>query len=134
MITKINESKTLTKHVWCECICNFDSRKCNLNQKWNNDKCRCECKKHNICKKDYIWNPAACSCENGKYLAVIMGDSVLTCDEIVGADADVEAKSYNEETKTIDNKFQWKKSSLQNTKFLYFTCIFINNYSIMDSC
>ena len=21
-----------------------------------------------ICEKDYIWNPAACICENGKYL------------------------------------------------------------------
>ena len=29
-----------------------------------------------------------CSCENGKYLANIMGDSVITCDEIV----DVEEK------------------------------------------
>ena len=24
--------------------CKFDGRKCNLNQKWNNDKCRFECK------------------------------------------------------------------------------------------
>ena len=24
-------------------------------------------KKH-ICEKDYIWNPATCSCESGKYL------------------------------------------------------------------
>ena len=22
-------------------------------------------------KKEYIWNPATCSCENGKYLAII---------------------------------------------------------------
>ena len=22
-------------------------------------------------KKEYIWNPAICSCENGKYLAII---------------------------------------------------------------
>ena len=32
---------------------------------------RCECKKHRICEKNYIWNPSACSCENGKYLANI---------------------------------------------------------------
>ena len=36
-------------------------KKKNLNQWWNNDKCRYECKKHHICVKDYIWNPA------GKY-------------------------------------------------------------------
>ena len=31
MITGINESKTLTKHISCECKCKFDERKCNLN-------------------------------------------------------------------------------------------------------
>ena len=25
-----------------------------------------------ICEKDYVWNPATCSCENGKYLASIL--------------------------------------------------------------
>ena len=49
MITRINESRTLTKHISCECKCKFDGRKCNSYQKWNNDKCRCDCKKHNIC-------------------------------------------------------------------------------------
>ena len=39
MITGINESKTLTKHILCECKCKFDGRKCNLNQWWNSDKC-----------------------------------------------------------------------------------------------
>ena len=46
MITVINESKTLAKHILWECKCKFDGRKCNLNQKQNNDKCRCESKKH----------------------------------------------------------------------------------------
>ena len=31
MITGINESKTLTKHISCECNCKFDGRKCNSN-------------------------------------------------------------------------------------------------------
>ena len=43
----------------------------------------CQCKKHNICEKDYILNPATCSCENGKYLVNIMDDSVITCDKII---------------------------------------------------
>ena len=51
MITRINESKTLTKHISCEYICKFDDKKCNSNQKWNNDKFRCQCKKHHICEK-----------------------------------------------------------------------------------
>ena len=28
MITRINELKTLTKHISCECKCKFDGRKC----------------------------------------------------------------------------------------------------------
>ena len=50
MIRGTNESKTLTKHMSCECKCKFDDRKFNSNQKWNNDKCSCECKKHHVKK------------------------------------------------------------------------------------
>ena len=108
MITAIHQSKTLTKHISCEYKCKLDGRACNSNQKWNNDKSWCECKKHNICEKDYIWNPAIWSYENDKYLANIMYDSVITCDKII----DAGAKSYDEETKTIPNfnekKVAWK--------------------------
>ena len=44
--------------------------------------------KMNVCEKDYIWNPATCSCENGKYLASIMDDSAIKCDEIIDVDAE----------------------------------------------
>ena len=52
----------------------------NVNQSWNNDKCWCECKnpKEHQYKKGYFWNPAKCSCENGKYAASI-GNWVVTC-------------------------------------------------------
>ena len=102
MITGINESKTLTKHISCKCKCDFDGRKCNSNEKWNNGKCRCQCKKHNICEKDYISNPVKCSYKNGKYLANIMDDSVITCNEII--------QSYNEETKTVPKILMKKRS------------------------
>ena len=41
-----------------------------------------------------------------------------------------EAKSNDEETKIVSTNFN-EKSRLQNTKFLYFACIFINYYSIL---
>ena len=56
MISEINESKTLTKHISCECECKFDGRKCyqvksgiriNFNVSVKISK--------NVCKKDYIW-------------------------------------------------------------------------------
>ena len=42
MITRISDSKTLAKDILCKCKCNFDGRKRNLNQNWNNAKCRPE--------------------------------------------------------------------------------------------
>ena len=35
MITGINESKALTKHMSCECKWKFDGKKCNSDQWWN---------------------------------------------------------------------------------------------------
>ena len=65
-------------------------KKCNSNQWWNNNKCRCDCKKIHECEKDYVWNPAACNCENGKYLASIMDKTI--CDEFI----DVKETNFNE--------------------------------------
>ena len=48
-----------------------------INKRW------CECKKHHPCEIEYIWNPAKCSCKNGKHSANITYDSVITCDEII---------------------------------------------------
>ena len=68
-------------------------------------------------------NSAICSCENGKYLAsIIDDDSVVTCDGVV------------EEKKTVPTNFNKKKKNLQNTKSLYFTCLFTNYHCIIDSC
>ena len=40
-------------------------------------------KKHHICEKNYVWNPAICSCQSGKYLANITDYSTIICDEII---------------------------------------------------
>ena len=52
--------------------------------------CWCEWKKHNICDKDYIWNPAT-------YTSIVDDHSVITCDEII------------RETKTVPTNFNEKK-------------------------
>ena len=81
MITGINQSKKLTKHISCEFKCTFDGNKYNTNQWWNKDKCRYECKKHHICEKYFVRNPVTCYCENGKYLSIII-DKIIS-DEII---------------------------------------------------
>ena len=105
IITGVNESKTLAKHISCEYKCKFDGRKCNSDQWWNNDKCRCECKKRHVCENDYVWNPATCSWENGKYLASIMDDSAIICDEVV--------ESYDKEIKLFQQILIKRKQSVK---------------------
>ena len=121
MITGKNESKILAKDMSCECECKFDGRKCNSDQWWNADKCWCECNKRHPCEKDYICNPALCSCENGKYLASILYKLAITFDEII------------EETKIIPTNFNEKNITCQMQNF-YFTCLFIHYHCIIDSC
>ena len=95
MITGINESKISTKLVLCRCKCKLDGRKCSSNQTWNNNSVGVSVKimkiitinkartEHN--QKDYIWNLATCSCKNCKYLANVIDESVIMCDEIINA-------------------------------------------------
>ena len=59
-----------------------------------------------MCEKDYIWNPATCSCQNGRYLVSVMDDfAIIICDEIV----DMEAKSNDGEIKKLPTNFNEKK-------------------------
>ena len=89
MITGINESKTLTKHISCKCKCRFDGGiAINVNVK---------IKELMHVKKDYVWNPAKCNCENGKCLASIM-DNVIW-DETI----DIKETNFNE--KLVKYKF-----------------------------
>ena len=73
-----------------------------------------------MCKKDYIWNPAKWGCKNGKYLANIIKDSVIRCDEII------------EETKTIPTKHLPGKGTSANFSiwlaFLLTAIAFIDSY------
>ena len=40
-------------------------------------------KKHYICEKGYVWNPSGCICGNGKCLASVMYDSVISCNGVI---------------------------------------------------
>ena len=84
MITGINESKTLTMNISCKSKC--DCIKCDSNQKWNNDNCRCEFKnprKHCMYKNILFGILLHVAVKNGKYLASIIDDSVIMCDEVI---------------------------------------------------
>ena len=54
---------------------------------------------------------------------MIIDDSVITCDEIIDAEA-----------KRVPTNFNEKNYNWLNTKFIYRTCLFINYHCIIDSC
>ena len=64
-----NETKHIKWHEMCKCICRLDGIICNKKQRWNEDKCRCECKKlinEGVCDKGFIRNSSNCKCECDK--------------------------------------------------------------------
>ena len=58
--------------------------------------------KIHVCEKDYVWNPATCNCKNEKYLASIMDDSAISCDEII--ESSDEETNFNEKKATCKKK------------------------------
>ena len=117
---KKDASKILSKDLSCKSKCRFDEKECNSDQWWNNDKCLCACKKYHVYEKDYIWNSATCSCQNGKYLASILNEWAIACDEVI----DVQAKSNGKETKPFPTNFN-EKNITYNTRNFYILLIFL---------
>ena len=64
LMSRTNETRHIEWHETCKRKCRLDASILNNNQRWNDDKYRCECKgliDKGISDKDSIWNP--CNCE-----------------------------------------------------------------------
>ena len=77
LMSRTNETRHIEWHETCKRKCRLDASILNNNQRWNDDKYRCECKgliDKGISDKDSIWNPCNCewecdkSCDIGEYL------------------------------------------------------------------
>ena len=44
LMSRTNERRQAEWHDTCKCKCRLDASICNNKQRWNDDKCRCECK------------------------------------------------------------------------------------------
>ena len=62
-----NQKRRIEWHETCKCKCRLDLSVCNNKQRWNEDKCRCECKEELIdkgmCDKGSAFNPSSCGRE-----------------------------------------------------------------------
>ena len=69
LMPRSNETRHIEWHETCKWKCRLDVSVCNNKQRWNNDKCQCECKEligKDVCDKRSIWNPSNCECECDK--------------------------------------------------------------------
>ena len=58
-MSRTNETRHIKWHETCKCKCRLDASTCNNKKRWNNDKCRRECKElidKGISDKEYFWN------------------------------------------------------------------------------
>ena len=66
-MSRTNETRRIKWHETCKFKCRLDANVCNNKQRWNKDKCVCECKElidKGACEKGFIWNPSNCDVIN----------------------------------------------------------------------
>lgn len=85
LITRIDESKTLTNHIFYKYRYKFDGKKViqiKSRTTMNVDVSAKIRKKHHMCGKKN-WYFSICNCKNRKYFIIIIGDSAIMLDEII---------------------------------------------------
>ena len=66
LMSKTNATRDIKWHETCKCKSRLDASGCNNNQRWIDDKCRCEYKEligKGRCDKRFISNSSNCECE-----------------------------------------------------------------------
>ena len=69
LMSRTNETRHIELHETCKCKCRLDASVCSNKQRWNNDKCRWECRElidKGVCDKGSILNPSNCECKYNK--------------------------------------------------------------------
>ena len=113
LMSKTNETRHIKWHEMCKCDCKFGANIFNNKQRWNKDKCRCECKElidKGVCDKGFIWNPSNCECEFGK--ACDVGEYLdyqnFNCRKKLVAPLIEECTETVEEVKLTNSCWKWK--------------------------
>ena len=63
-MSRTNETRHIKWHKTCKCKCKLDASICNNKQRWNDDKCICECKE--LIDKGTFEKGFICECESDK--------------------------------------------------------------------
>ena len=103
-----------------------DASICNNKQRWNDDKCRCECKElidKGVYGKGFIWNPSNCECE---------------CDKSCDIGKYLDYKNCKCKKKIIDKLTEEYSESINGNEMFYNETLYIisssDNNKTSDSC
>ena len=116
-------------------ICYQELMKRDNKERWNEDKCRCECKELNdkgVCDKGFIWNPSNCECKCDKPCGIgeYLDHSNCKCRKKI-IDKLVEECAENiEETKLVETLAKNEHKSSSCTLYIVLSWIFFIFFAI----
>ena len=117
LLSKKSVLKNILLHQSCKCACLLDEKVCNNLQKWNVNKCRCECLKSKTCNIDYSWIVDNCKCEMKKLAALIESESERFPERFLKTEeCDVETDGINECKTLLENKTITLIKKIRNCK------------------
>ena len=94
-----NKTKQIIFHESCKCVCRLDPFICNNKQKWNKDKCRCECLIDKKYDNNFVWNPSNCKCEYKEKAAHLLTEE---CEDVID-NKTLSIKKYNKTLSIKEN-------------------------------
>ena len=112
-MSRTNETRHISWHKTCSCKCRLEASVSNDKHRWNNDKCRRECKElidKGKCDDGFIWNHSICECDKsfdvGEYLDYenckcrkrLFDKLVLKCEDEILDTTDTISITYVKET------------------------------------
>ena len=107
LMSRTNETRHIKWHKLCKSKCRLDASICNNKLRWNDDKCRYECKElidKGMCDKGFIWNPSNCECE---------------CDKPINIGKYLDYKNCKCRKKIIDNLVEACSENIDRNEMLY---------------
>ena len=136
LMSRTNETKKIKWHETCKCECRLNSIVCNDKQRWNNNKCRCECKElthKGVWDKGMlviIWNPSNCECKCNKacdFSEYLVYKNCTRKKKLVDKLVEECNETIDEEEEIIDNK---NKCNCRIVYIVHFSIFFLINVGI----
>ena len=113
--------KNITFHKTCKCDCLLDEKVCDNLQKFNKNKCRCECLKIKKSKNGCLWNVNNCRCETKKLSRLInIEECDVERDEIKDTNCKILPKN-----KTLNESKRFYKKVENSKPFIDISILFL---------